>query len=491
MLEAIAKMFMEKKLVGSTWQENTQRAGDEVRLYREYYEGEHRLKLTTEMKKMMQIDDDRLDRYNDNYCAMVVDAMADRMTVDRIAVSENKEDAGQKWVDELMNANRFDGLQMDIREAALRDGETFVMMQYDDTAARMGLFHELAWDGDVGVIVVMDASYRHIVAGVKAWYDGDIKRVNIYYQNSVEKYITEEGSTDLKPIEGPEGKLVTERDGKIAGVPIVRFSRKKKATSELKNVIPLQDSLNRTLVSMVMAAELTAFSVMFAVGWQPPQAISPGMIYHAKLTNADGTTVVPQSDEEAKAMVAMLNAYRLERIQGGSLTELINQADWIIAQIEKVTSTPVDLGGGSSGEYLKQLDVRLQGKIEGAQVRFGNSYEDMVKLAAKQSTLFGVANAPTLETISTEWKSAEIRNDADVLKLFEALIKAGFEEAALRALSKSSLTNFTEQQIKDMMDEKNSATADKLQRAGGNLPGMGEFIAPTTTGNGATNPVLN
>jgi hypothetical protein len=485
MLEAIARIFMEKKLVGSTWQEETQRAGDEVRLYREYYDGEHRLKLTSEMKKMMQINDDRLDRYNDNYCAMVVDAMADRMTVDRIAVSKDNQDAGQVWVDDLMNVNRFDGLQMDIREAALRDGQTFVMMEYDDEQKKIGMFHNLAWDGDVGVIVVMDASCRYIVAGVKAWYDGDIKRVNIYYQNSVEKYETEEGSTDLRAVEGPTGKQETTRNGEAPGVPIIRFSRKKKATSELKNVIPLQDSLNRTLVSMVMAAELTAFSVMFAVGWQPPQAITPGMIYHAKLTNADGTTVVPQSDDEARAMVAMLNAYRLERIQGGSLTELIKQADWIIAQIEKVTSTPVDLGGGSSGEYLKQLDVRLQGKIEGAQVRFGNSYEDMVKLAAKQSTLFGVANAPTLETVSTEWKSAEIRNDADVLALFKQLNDAGYERAALRALSKSSMANFTEDDIDQMIEEKAADTAATLQRAAGNLDGMGQFNF------GTTNPVLN
>lgn len=490
MLEAIAKMFMEKKLVSSTWQEETQKAGELVALYREYYDGEHRLKLTSEMKKMMQIGDERLDRYCDNYCQMVIDAMADRLTVDRIKASENKNDAGQVWVDALLKSNRFDGLQMDVREAALRDGETFVMMEYDDNEQRMGLFHNLAWDGDCGVIVVMDASYKHILAGVKAWYDGDIKRVNIYYRNSVEKYITDEGSTELKPIAGPEGKLTTERNGQIAGVPIVRFSRKKKATSELKNVIPLQDSLNRTLVSMVMSAELTAFSVMFAVGWQPPAGITPGMILHAKLTNADGSTVVPSSPEEADALVKMLNAFKLERVQGGSLAELIKQADWLITQIEKVTSTPVDLGGGSSGEYLKQLDVRLQGKIEGAQVTFGNSYEDLVTLAAKQYTLFGGQNAPTLETVSTEWKSAEIRNDADVLKLFEQLNKAGYERAALRALSKSSMANFTEADIEQMMNEKAADAASKLQAAAGSLNGFDQFNF-NPTGNGTTNPVLN
>ena len=269
--------------------------------------------------------------------------------------------------------------------------------------------------------------------------------------------------------------METARNGQDAGIPIVRFSRKKKATSELKNVIPLQDSLNRTLVSMVMAAELTAFSVMFAKGWKPPKAITPGMIYYAQLLNQDGQAIVPQSEEDAKMLAAMINTMSLERIEGGSLEQLIKQADWLITQIEKVTSTPVDLGGGSSGEYLKHLDVRLQGKIEGAQVTFGNSYEDMVTLAAKQSTLYGGTAAPALTTVSTEWKSAEIRNDADVLKLFESLNKAGYERAALRALSKSSMANFTEADIDQMMDEKNADAASKLQQAAGNLIGFDQF----------------
>lgn len=490
MLEAIARMFMDKKLVNSTWQEETQKAGEEVALYRRYYEGEHRLKLTTEMKKMMQIDDTLLDRYNDNYCQMVIDAMADRLTVDRIKVSEDKQDVAQVWVDDLLKANRFDGLQMDIRTAALRDGETFVMLKYSQTLQRVDFYHNLAWDGDVGVIAVMDESGQQVIAGVKAWYDGDIKRVNVYYPNQIEKYVCEEGSTELKPMQEPEQRAESAFNTEMPGVPIIRFSRKKKATSELKNVIPLQDSLNRTMVSMVMSAELTAFSIMFAVGWQPPNGITPGMILHAKLTNADGSTVVPTTPEEADALVKMLNAFKLERIQGGSLTELIKQADWLITQIEKVTSTPVDLGGGSSGEYLKQLDVRLQGKIEGAQVTFGNSYEDLMLLAAKYQEAFGFELPPELTTIDTQWKSAEIRNDADVLALFKHLNDAGYARAALRALSKSSLANFTEAEIDLMISEKADDDAQTLQRASGNLPGFDQFNF-NPSANGATNPVLN
>lgn len=472
MLDAIAQMFMDKKLVASTWQQETQDAADLVALYREYYEGDHRLKLTPEMKKMMQIGDDRLDRYNTNYCEMVVNAMADRLTVDRMVASKENTDPAQQWIDDLLKTNRFDGLQRDVHEAALRDGETFVMMEYNAASSRMELYHNLAWDGDVGIIAVMDAANKAVIAGVKAWWDGNIKRVNIYYPNQLEKYTVVEGGSDLTPM---ENAAETTRSGQVPGVPIVRFSRKRKATSELKNVIPLQDSLNRTLVSMVMAAELTAFSVMFAKGWKPPQAITPGMIYHAELRDAAGNSIVPQDEEQARTMAAIIGSYTLERIQGGSLTELIKQADWIITQIEKVTSTPVDLGGGTSGEYLKQLDVRLQGKIQGAQVSFGNTYEDLILLAATQGALFGGTAAPTIATVSTAWKSSEIRNDADVLALFKHLNDAGYARAALRALSKSSLADFSEEDIDRMLMEKAADDARSLTSAAGSLDGFDQF----------------
>ncbi len=502
MLSAIAKIFLEKKLVNSDWEAEMKLKGELVSLFRKYYEGEHRLKLTAEMKAMMQIADGNFDRYNDNYCAMVVDAMADRLTVDHMEVSspqaaapipetdatapkEKVVDPAQDWVDKLLKHNRFDALQLDVRESALRDGETFVMMEYNVTTKQMEFFHNDAWNGDNGVMVVMDSRKVTILAGAKVMLDGDKTLVNIYYPNETFHYSAEKGATELTLIPAPDGKKnpePTTRDGKIPGVPIIRFGRKKNSTSELVNVIPLQDSLNRTLVSMVMSAELTAFSVMFAVGWKPPQAITPGMIYHAQLTNAEGQPVVPADEEEARRMVAMLNAFKLERIDGGSLDQLIKQAEFIINQIEKVTSTPVDLGnGGQSGEALKQLDVRLQGKIEGAQVRFGNSYEDLVKLAALQFTIFSGNNVPVMESINTQWKSAEVRNDTNILALFKLLSERGYERAALRALGKSSLANFTEDDISQMMDEKAADVAQTTVQQGGGLNGFDQFQIPATT----------
>lgn len=496
MLNAIQDILVEKRLVSSDWAKETGKAAELVALFREYYDGQHRLKLTVEMQKMMQIDDVRLDRYNANYCQMVIQAMADRLKVEDIDHSQNPlsnpdgtdVDPAKAWLDDLLYQNRFDALQIKIHKAALRDGETFVMLDYSDTEKRVKIAHEPAFDGDVGLIAVYDSSKTTIVAAVKAWWEADIKRVNIYYPSQIDRYqIRTEGDTDLQPMDGE----VTARNNTIPGVPVIRFGTEEASKSELTNVVPLQDSLNRTLVSMVMAGELTAFAILFAVGWKPPAGITPGMIMHAMITDpSTGQPVIPDDEEQARALATMLGSFKLERIQGGDLSQLISQADWLISQIGHVSSTPVELGGAdASGEAMKQRDVRLVGKLQGAQVNMGNAYEDMIEMAGLFQTLYGSIKPPALGRLNARWKSAEIRNDTDVLKAFELLMKYGHEREALRVLGQASFLSFDESKIEQMMDEKLADAERKVQDAVGNLPGFEQFSTNGANGNGTDNGV--
>jgi hypothetical protein len=422
------------------------------------------------MRKMMQITDSRMDRYNANYCEMVVAAMADRLTLEGV---EADTDEGREWVAGVLNANRLDGLQIDVREAALRDGVTYVMVAYDDDGG-VTLAHELAWDNDAGCLVVYDRSGRQIVAGVKVWVEADVRRANIYYPASTEKYrSSEDGSLVL--IEDAED---TSRNGDAPGVPLVAFRNKGRGVSELVNVVPLQDSLNRTLISMVMSAELTAFAILFAKGFKPPAGLTPGMMIHAMVQGIDGNPVTPETEEEARAFATMNNSYSLERIEGGSLDQLIGQAEFVITQIATISSTPVpgQMGGDSqSGEALKQRDTRLLGKVQRAQVQMGNAWEDVLALAHRQQTLFGVQQPPAVLVWRARWKNAEMRNDADILKAAELLQKWGFEREALRLMSQSTLAEYSEADIERMMEERAADGAAALSRAAGSLPGMSEF----------------
>lgn len=478
-LSGIAERFKAEGLVGEDWQTEMEMQGQLVALYRAYYDGEHRLTLTSAQKSMMNIKDEVLDRYNDNYCEMVVDAMADRLNVDRIRAEDEAE---QAWIDEVLKANRFDGLQIDIHTAALRDGETYVMSEYSDELGRVKLAHELAWDGETGIIVVYDAAGEVMLAAAKVFYVGDMTRVNLYYPNRLERYTATDGG-EMTPMN--EAEDIT-RAGRMPGVPLVRFARKKQPVSELNNAIPLQDSLNRTLISMVMTSELTAFSILFSRGWEAPNGITPGMVMTAMIKNPEtGAPMIPQDKDEATALATMLNAFDLKRIESGDVAQIIQQAEWLINQIGTVTSTPVPgmMGGDSaSGEALKQRDVRLVGKCQSAQVSYGNSYEDMIRMAATMQDLYATQKAPALESINTVWRSAQVRNDTDILAAAVQLQKWGYDRAALRLLSQTSMGGWTEEEIDEMIRDKQADSAAQMARMGGLLPGFDNFNVPTQQG---------
>ncbi len=559
MLEAISELLVARGLINSQWYSDTYKQGQLVHLYREYYDGYHRMLLTTEMQNMLNIRDSRLQRYNVNYCELIIASMADRLTVERIDAAVPKPDdmdkpvtgqngmdmqtpatgsmgpidpqtgypkrravvdsadsyyknlsasdkkvvnPTQAWVEDLLDDNRFDALQISVREAVLRDGETFILSEYDDDDQCIKFSHEPAWDSEIGTVVIYErGSTTEIACAVKVWYDvpkveadvetnvrkdGTYMRANIYFPDHTEKYHSSDG-TDVMPmlVGGVENSHIesTVRANQVPGVPIVRFHNKN-GVSELVNIIPLQDSLNSFLVDLVMAAQLTAFSIFFAVGVDVPQGITPGMVIRKNLTNADGTQYYPDDLEGSQIQAAILGASRLQRIEGGDLTQIMGAIDMVINQIAVISSTPVpnQMGGKSaSGEALKQRDVRLLGKLARAQVQFGNSWEDAILLANTQTTLFSGKNAPPIDKLNTRWKSAEIRNDTDILAAADLLQKWGFEREALRTLSQSTLASFTEGDIDRMMKEKNADSASKLKQAMGSLNDFSSLTAPVST----------
>ena len=457
-------------LAPSDWAAKTQAWGELVALYRQYAEGDHRAKMTPEMKAMLRISDARTDQFNINYCDMVVQTMADRLKVTAV---DGDNDAASAWSADLLTFNRMDGLQMKVHEAAIRDGVTYVMVAYDNDAQKPRLEHEEAYDGECGLIAVYDRTRKNIVAAVKIWLEGDSKFVNIYFPNRVEKYAYGEGG-DLKDVIGQPVAWVDQVTNEAVGVPVVAFQSREKSrsttgSSEIAPVIPIQDGLNRTLVSMVITAELTAFQIRYAVGWSPPAGITPGMWLKISETQ-------PLTPDE-----------RIEvgTLQQGQLDQYLAQALFLIDQIGTVSRTPLPqhMGGdNASGEALKQREVGLLGKVERFQVTGGNAWENTLMMAAAVQQAFGLSKPPVAARFNTKWKTAAIRNDTDVIKNVKEAAQWIGDEEALRQIA--PVFGFDEDKIQRLLQQLKAQKAADLSAMGGNVPGFNQFALPAN-GNGA------
>ena len=461
MLSTIYEM-LPKTLVRDEWLVETDDWGDRVKLFRDYYDGNHRSKLTGNMKRMLRISGDAHDQFNENYCGLVVDTYADRLLVERM---QGDSDDATEWATDLLDRNRFDGLQMDIHEATIRDGDTFVLLEYDNETDRVVFSHEPCWDGETGMIAVYDRRLKNILIAVKVWYEGldDARRVNFYYPDRVEKYIGDESGYGMQPYvdDSTDERGIAEW---LPGVvPVIHYRNRMRTMtqygiSELASVVPLQDALNRGLMSMVMTAELTAFLIRVAKGFEPPAEVSPGMWI---TIGAEGLS----NDQVADAFT----------LEPGGIVPFIDQANHLIEQIATISRTPLPttLGGDSaSGEALKQRESGLLAKVRKAQVKVGNAYEDLMRVAVLLHNTFSATRAP-ISDWRCVWRDAQVRNEAQMIQNALAVRDIVGERETLRLIAEVYGYGMGKQE--EIAQEKQAQTAQAMSALAGSLPGFDNF----------------
>jgi hypothetical protein len=457
------------------WRDDVERWGRRVDLYRRYMDGDHRANLTREMKALLRISGDELDQFNNNYCELIVATMADRLSVQAV-IPQPGDEAAQAWADELLRLSRLDALQMEVHESAVLDGDTFVMVDYDVENERVRFTHEPAWDGETGVILVYDRMGRKIEVAIKAWYEAgyDNVRVNLYYPDRIEKYRGSASGGGLMPVsdEPPEVWLP-------GVVPFVHFKNRSRKSlkvgnrehgvSEIDNIIPLQDALNRTLVSMVMVSELSAFQIKVAKGFSPPKQLTPGMWVEITRKSADGKQSLPLQKDD------VVDAFVLEQAQ---LVPFIQQAEDLRRQIGEVSRTPLASTAGSdssSGEALKQREIGLLSKIKKAQTVFGNAWEDAMALAVLVQNAYGTTAAPTVESWSARWVDAQIRNATEQINNALLVRDIVGEDEVLNLIA--PIFDYTDDKLQQLSEARESASRQRTIELTRGLPNFNEGMA--------------
>lgn len=217
-------------------------------------------------------------------------------------------------------------------------------------------------------------------------------------------------NTHAEVIKNADGTITV--TGEPIGVPVIHFRHKGNSItthglSDLVDVIPLQDLLNRTLYDMAATSALSAFGVRLAIGFQAPTSVQPGQVISVVSLTAEGKLAVPTPESNE-----WLKTVRIDQFQQADLVPYIGQLEWIKNEMFAVTNTPEmeNASANASGESLRQREVKLIGKVKRFEVRNGNAWEDTLLMAARVQKAF-TNDAPVLGTLNTKWLNPEIRND--------------------------------------------------------------------------------
>jgi hypothetical protein len=393
--------------------------------YRNYYDGQQGTLLTARQRKYLQIGSQEFDS---NYCPIVVDTVAERLTITGFMSTDALIATFEKW----WTDNKADETQVNVHLAAVRDGDAYVLVEWDNERGIPIFTYEPAFDGNDGVEMHYGSERRGVPQyASKRWTVLSPKkmvRVNLYYPDRIEKYYYEgdyQGNWMRWNEPGESWPISwTGKGGLPLGIPVIHFKNNDQGydygQSELKNVVPLQDAVNKAIIDLVAAADTSAFRIYWMLGDDPSSvAVAPGSwVYSMHPPAGSGT-----------------DSASLGYFPGENLRPMIEVKDSLVSEIARVSRIPLSFfqvtGAVAAEGTLKQQESGLVGKVKSRQVSFGNSWERAVELGRRLQNTFGGEQLDEEATVTSVWRDPETRDDSNHLDSLTKKSKLGVPKAQL------------------------------------------------------------
>lgn len=420
-----------------------QAAQEKIRALREYYYGSHPVLLTMRQQEYLgkQLTEGAFS-FQHNLVRSVVDTLRERLDVAGYTVNgmgaEDEEEgspdsalAGQLW-DWWLNS-RMDSQQIRLYRRTLRDGKSYVMVDYDNEAGAPRFTLHKADDGQTGITYHRDPTdANRVMFACRYFYTFDplkpgetgIERKTVYLPGEIRKYVrssSRNGGWEPYTDDGDGAWPLPWVDmrGNPLGVPVIEFENP--GGSEIEQIIGLQNALNKAWLDLIAAADTSGFPLI-AIEYKDAQLFGPGTASDDDLEGTDELRFSPgRAIEVANATV--------KRLEAAQLQPMIDTIWAITAAISGVSRTPQyylrPIGGADvpSGEALKQLESGLVKRAEERQLMFGQSWADAMTLAVRVAQMYGgITSVPNISqlNIETTWQDPNVRNDLSVTQVAQA-----------------------------------------------------------------------
>jgi hypothetical protein len=413
--------------------------------YAGYYDGRHPLAFAT--NKFRGAFGALFEAFADNLCPAVVDAVADRLVVTGFDVEEGSEqaadDAWGVWL-----ANRMDRRAGEVHLEVLKQGDAYVIV-WPDADGRPTIYPNPA----ATVTVTYDEEQPgRLASAAKVWatVDGTV-RATLYYPDAIEKYATRrtwtlEAPSTAKAFEPyqPEGEEWPLKNP-YGRVPVFHLANNagigEMGRSELRDVLPLQDALNKAHADRLVGMEYQALPQRWATGLEVPINPETGQPMPPFIPGADRVWTVGDPD------------VKFGQFDSADLLQIGAVIDDMRMSIARVSSTPLHYmqlttGNFPSGESLKTAEAKFLSKVKDRQSAFGNVWEDVLAFCLKIS---GGQDA----RLSALWQDPAPRSEREHAETVRIKREMGITEAqALRELG------YSDEQIARMQTER----TEEIQR---------------------------
>lgn len=350
-----------------------------------------------------------------NLCALAVDAVAERLSVDGMRISNDRALDAELWR-RIWQANNLDAdSTIAHRDALITESSYLLVTPQDGT-------DPLVTVEDPAECVVAHAagSRRKRVAALKRYHDED-RGVIVATVWTIDTVTT--WCAPCKDEAQTGGKLRWELDPEFPGgvntlgvVPMVEMS----CEGEINHkTITTQKRINMTQFRLLQVADFQVVSQKYIVGAKLQKDASGNVVNPLKV-GAEHAWVI-ESDDPSKVQIGQLDAADL-----GPLMAML-EAD--VTRFGAITKTPLYYVAGGlvnvSADAIRAAEAGLIKKISRRQLTFGEAWEETIGIALKAMDIEMPADAEIV------WADAETRSLAERADASLKLNQAGYPFAAI------------------------------------------------------------
>lgn len=279
------------------------------------------------------------------------------------------------------------------------------------------------------------------------WYKAadDTYHMTLYYPDRLEYYETtamKAAPTTANAFKPSEIESATNPFGEI---PVFHFTiNRHSGTSELTNIVTLQDAVNKLLADMMVSAEFGAFKQRYIISASDTSTLrnAPNEIWQ-----------IPPGDGSGQGT-------QVGEFQGTDLNNFLNAIDKIANSIAIISRTPkhyfYSSGGNVSGEALIAMESPLIAKVEQYQKMFTVPWKELGAFLLKLS-----GQAVLKDDLAVVWEPAQSVQPLTEAQTIKTLIESTIPLST--ALKWSGKSEAEIKEIEDYLEQQKRAQATQAQ----------------------------
>jgi len=358
----------------------------------------------------------RFGRMSSNLPRLAVTALAERLRITSFTGTGHDADLWADWI-----ANDLDQLAGVAHREALALGSAFVIAWADATGKP-----KVSIESPRQVALIRDPGSRRVVAAVKRWETLTTTEAVLYEPDKITRLrsaglgATTTGFHTVEIIPNPLG-----------WVPVVELRNGDRllddGVSEMADLIPLCDGLNKLLADMLVSSEYFARPRRWATGIELEEA--PVLdVYGDPVLDAAGLPVTDAQNpfpEGHRMMTSEAPEAKFGQLPAGDVGTYEASVNVLVGQVMACSALPshyvgITSANPASADALRASEASLTARAEARQATFGKAWEDVARLMV--AIRHGVD--PDAVQARVKWADAATRSvaqEADaIVKLYSA-----------------------------------------------------------------------